>query len=107
AAGSRLPTVINDCFEFGGASVLTHSLNRLLPLKGDGGQELLHNIVVRPLFSTNAKSCLLQINDVTVAVTRERVLRERQNARYRAIVDTAPDAIITTSDDGAIQWLNG
>ena len=50
--------------------------------------------------------CLLQINDVTIAVTRERVLRERQNARYHAIVDTAPDAIITIDTDLSIQWLN-
>ena len=28
--------------------------------------------------------------------SRERVLRERQNARYHAIVNSAPDAIITT-----------
>ena len=41
--------------------------------------------------------CLLQISDVTVSVTRERVLRDRQNARYHAIVDSAPDAIITTA----------
>ena len=40
-------------------------------------------------------------------MTRERVLRERQNARYHAIVDSAPDAIITTSLDRTIQWVNG
>jgi PAS domain S-box-containing protein len=106
ARETRLPSVIDDSFEFGSVSVLTHSLNRLLPLQGDGGLELLHNIIVRPLASPRSKYCLLQINDVTVAVTRERVLRERANARYHAIVDTAPDAIITTGDDGAIQWLN-
>ena len=68
---------------------------------------MLHNIVVRPLASGRATHCLLQINDVTVSVTRERVLRERQNARYHAIVDSAPDAIITTGLDRVIQWLNG
>jgi PAS domain S-box-containing protein len=107
ARTTRLPSVIDDSFEFGSSSVLTHSLNTLLPLRNDIGQELLHNIVVRPISSHHTKYCLLQINDVTVAVTRERVLRERQNARYRAIVDTAPDAIITTNEDGTIQWLNG
>jgi PAS domain S-box-containing protein len=49
----------------------------------------------------------LQITDVTVAVTRERVLRERQNARYHAIVDSAPDAIITIDGNRVIQWVNG
>jgi PAS domain S-box-containing protein len=34
-------------------------------------------------------------------------LRERQNARYHAIVDSAPDAIITIDDNRNIQWVNG
>jgi PAS domain S-box-containing protein len=99
--------VIHDSFEAGSSSILTHSLNRLLPLRGEAGEELLHNIVVRPVSSGRSQHCLLQINDVTISVTRERVLRERQNARYHAIVDTAPDAIITISLDRTIQWLNG
>ena len=94
-------------FELGSSSILTHSLNTLLPLRGEDGEELLHNIVVRPISSRRFDHCLLQINDVTVAVTRERVLRDRQNARYHAIVDTAPDAIITTGLDRTIQWVNG
>ena len=104
---TRLPAVIDDSFQFGSSSILTHSLNALLPLLGEGGQELLHNIVVRPISSGRSNHCLLQISDVTVSVTRERVLRDRQNARYHAIVDSAPDAIITTSLDRTIQWLNG
>ncbi len=101
---TRLPTTIDDALEVGSSSVLTHSLNILLPLHGDDGRELLHNIVVRPVAS---RHCLLQINDVTVAVNRERVLRERQNARYHAIVDSASDAMITTTLDRTIQWVNG
>ena len=101
---TRLPTTISDAIEVGSSSVLTHSLNTLLPLHGDDGRELLHNIVVRPVSSDH---CLLQINDVTVAVNRERVLRERQNARYHAIVDSASDAMITTTLDRTIQWVNG
>jgi PAS domain S-box-containing protein len=104
---SRLPAVIEESTESGSSSILTHSLNTLLPLRGEDGRELLHNIVVRPISSGRSKQCLLQINDVTVSVTRERVLRERQNARYHAIVDSAPDAIITTSLDRSIQWVNG
>src|ERR1700722_14661688 len=103
----RLPSGIADSFQVGSSSILTHSLNRLLPLRGEGGQELLHNIVVRPISSGRANRCLLQINDVTVSVTRERVLRERQNARYHAIVDSAPDAIVTIDDNRNIQWVNG
>jgi PAS domain S-box-containing protein len=104
---TRLPAAIEDSFQAGSSSILTHSLNRLLPLRGEHGQELFHNIIVRPIAEDLLPHCLLQINDVTVAVTRERVLRERQNARYHAIVDSAPDAIITTDLDGTIQWLNG
>jgi PAS domain S-box-containing protein len=90
----RLPDVIDDAFQVGSSSILTHALNALLPLQGEGGERLLHNIVVRPVVSVSAKYCLLQITDVTTAVSRERLLRERQNARYYAIVDSAPDAII-------------
>ena len=104
---TRLTRVIDDALEAGSSSVLTHSLNTLLPLRGEDGQELLHNIVVRPIYSNRTRHCLLQINDVTVAVTRERVLRDRQNARYHAIVDSVPDAIITTSLDRTVQWVNG
>ena len=100
---TRLPAAIDDSFQVGSSSILNHSLNTLLPLRGEGGQELLHNIIVRP---ASSGQCLLQINDVTVSVTRERVLRERQSARYHAIVDSAPDAIVTTGLDGKIQWVN-
>jgi PAS domain S-box-containing protein len=104
---TRLPQVIDDSFQAGSSSILTHTLNELLPLKGEGGEPLLHSIVVRPVSSAQAQYCLLQITDVTVAVTRERVLRERQNARYHAIVDSAPDAIITVDDNCNIQLVNG
>jgi PAS domain S-box-containing protein len=106
-SSSRLPIAIEESFQFGSSSILTHSLNSLLPLRDDAGGDILHNIIVRPVWSGRAEQCLLQINDVTISVTRERVLRERQNARYHAIVDTAPDAIVTISPDGTIQWLNG
>ena len=104
---TRLPDVIEDSFRAGSSSILTHTLNALLPLQGESGEPLLHNVVVRPVSSVHANYCLLQITDVTVAVTRERVLRERQNARYHAIVDSAPDAIITIDDNRSIQWVNG
>ena len=63
--------------------------------------------MVRPLANSGLPHCLLQISDVTVAVARERLLRDRQNARYHAIVDSAPDAIITSSLDRTIHWING
>src|SRR6478736_9771402 len=104
---TRLPGIIEDAFQVGSSSILTHTLNALLPLQGESGEPILHNIVVRPVSAEHANYCLLQITDVTVAVTRERVLRERQNARYHAIVDSAPDAIVTIDDKRNIQWVNG
>ena len=104
---TRLPAAIEDALQVGSSSILTHSLNRILPIRGEDEQQLLHNIVVRPLAISEAPCCLLQITDVTVAVARERVLRDRQNARYHAIVNSAPDAIITTGLDRTIHWING
>jgi PAS domain S-box-containing protein len=104
---TRLPRVITDSFEVGSSSILSHTLNELLPLQGEGGAPLLHSMVVRPVSSLHSHYCLLQVSDVTVAVTRERVLRERQNARYHAIVDSAPDAIITVDGNCVIQLVNG
>ena len=106
-AQTRLPSVIDDALQIGSSSILTHTLNSLLPLRGEDHQPLLHNIVVRPAWTQIARRCLLQVNDVTVSVARERVLRERQNARYHAIVDSAHDAIITIGLDRTIQWVNG
>jgi PAS domain S-box-containing protein len=104
---TRLPDVVEDAFQAGSSSILTHTLNTLLPLQDESGEKLLHNVVVRPVFSASARYCLLQITDVTVSVNRERLLRERQNARYYAIVDSAPDAIITIDDSRKIRWVNG
>ena len=106
-AKTRLPAVIDDALQIGSSSILTHSLNSLLPLRGEDGLPLLHNVVVRPVWTDGVQHCLLQVNDVTVSVARERVLRERQNARYHAIVDSAHDAIITIGLDRTIQWVNG
>lgn len=104
---TRLPLAIEELFQTGSSSILSQSLNKLLPLRDETGNEVLHNVIVRPLAAGLAQQCLLQVTDVTIAVTRERVLRERQNARYRAIVDTAPDAIVTVDLDLTIQWING
>ena len=103
---TRLPAAINDSLQAGSSSILTHTLNKLLPLHSDDGNDLIHNIIVRPISSGPSIGCLLQISDVTVSVSRERILRDRQNARYHAIVDSARDAIITTGRDRTIQWVN-
>src|SRR6188472_793894 len=64
---SRLASAIEQSFDSGSSSILTHSLNNLLMLHGQGGEELVHDIVVRPVFSDRTQHCLLQIIDVTVS----------------------------------------
>ena len=56
---TRIPAAIAEAFEFGSSSVLTHSLNKLLPLKADDGTPILHNVVVRPVLTSAEKLCLL------------------------------------------------
>ena len=102
-----LKSAIGDALDAGSSRLLTHSLHPLLlPLRTRSGGQLIHNVSVRPLGARPHLRCLVQIVDVTVAVQREQVLRERQNARYDAVVNSAPDAILTFDAQGVIQLAN-
>jgi PAS domain S-box-containing protein len=91
----------------GSSRLLTHSLHPpLLPLKTRAGLALIHDVTVRAVGNSAAAHCLIQIIDVTVAAQREQVLRERQNARYYAVVDSAPDVILTIDENDIIQFAN-
>jgi PAS domain S-box-containing protein len=105
-ARSRLATAVTEALQIGTPSILTHSLHHcIFPLKTRSGRTLVHDVLVR---STDGEppACLIQVNDVTVATERDRVLRQRQNARYDAVVEGAPDAILTLDTDGVIQFAN-
>jgi PAS domain S-box-containing protein len=103
----RLTTAISQAIELGASSLLTQSLHsRIFPLRTRAGKALLHNVAIRAIGSRPHLGCLLQLVDVTVAAGRERVLRERQNARYDAVVGGAPDAILTLDSAGVIQLAN-
>src|SRR6185369_3564574 len=103
----RLETAISQALELGASSLVTHTLHpAMLPLRTPAGRQLVHNITVRPIGKRPALRCLLQILDVTVVAGRERILRERQNARYDAVVGSAPDTILTLDADGTIQFVN-
>ncbi len=103
---SRLSRAIGETLSAGSSSILTHVLHgAVFPLKTRAGRDLIHNVAVSPLPGSPA-SCLVQVSDVTVAVERDKVLRQRQNARYDAVVDGAPDAILTLDTKGVIQMAN-
>ncbi len=102
----RLSDAVKDALASGVSSVLTHSLHpALFPLRASDGRPMVHNVAVRQI-GRQPPICMVQVTDVTVATERDRVLRERQNARYDAVVESAPDPILTLNTDGVIQMAN-
>lgn len=102
-----LSAAIRTALTSGVSSVLTHSLHpSLFPLKTRAGRTLVHDVVVGTVGQPPSTYGLVQINDVTVAAGRDRILRERQNARYDAVVHSAPDVILTLDENGIIQLAN-
>jgi signal transduction histidine kinase/ActR/RegA family two-component response regulator len=107
-AGGRLRSAVADALGAGASALLSYNLNRaILPLRARDGSPLLHAASVKPLAAGGERFCLIQITDVTRTVDRERLLRERRDARFRALVDAASDAILTTDPQGRILWVNG
>ena len=103
----RLRSAIASAFESGVSSLLTHSLHpSLFPLKTRAGRKLVHDVMIGTVGEKTGTRCLIQVVDVTVSTERERILRERQNARYDAVVTSAPDAIVTLDEAGTIQLAN-
>ena len=103
----RLTSAIEDAVMLGASSLLTYSLHLgLLPLYTRSGRAMAHNIALRPVGDKPYAHCAIQIADVTLVTERERALRERQNARYDAVVNSAPDAIMTFDAEGRVQLAN-
>jgi PAS domain S-box-containing protein len=104
---TRLEAAVSEALSLNSSALLTHTLHReLLPLRTRARLEMIHNISVRPLGQMPELSCVVQIVDVTASAHREQILRERQNARYDAVVESAPDAILTLDALGVIQFAN-
>ena len=98
---------MTQALELGASSVITHALHPpIFPLRTRTGKKLIHDISVRSVGERPNLGCLLQIVDVTAVAGRERILRDRQNARYDAVVGSAPDAILTLDTEGTIQFVN-
>ena len=107
AALSRLLTAISTALTSGASTVITHALNpALLPLQTRSRQALLHDIAVSPIAHASPVGCAIVITDVTAATRRVRYLRDQQDARYDAVVASAPDIIITVDEDGLVQFAN-
>ena len=90
---SRLKLAIDDALKHGLASLLSQSLHKApLPLFDNPAnpvERLQQAIQVTPLAcKNNARFCLIQINDVSIAVKKERLLREQaESLRSLAYVD--------------------
>jgi PAS domain S-box-containing protein len=107
ARATRLISAIDTALGLGASSLLSHALHpQLLPLTTRAGRPLLHSVAVRPAGERPYFGCLIQVADVTLAVNREAVLKRRQNARYEAVVNGTPDAVLTFDADGVIQLAN-
>jgi PAS domain S-box-containing protein len=103
----RLPSAISASLTSSASTLITNALNpHLLPLHNRSNQPLLHDITVAPVGSETVSGCMISVIDVTMATNRERYLRQQQNARYDAVVESAPDVIITLDQDGRIQFAN-
>ncbi len=103
----RLSAAISAALTANAATILTHALNPdLLPLRTRSRQPLLHDITVSPVGDAAPEGCVIVITDVTAATRRVRYLRDQQDARYDAVVASAPDVIITVDEEGLIQFAN-
>ncbi len=98
---------IESALDAGASTLLTNALHpELLQLHTRAGRPLLHDVVVSPVGDTQPRTCVIQIFDVTDVTRRERFLRDRQNARYYALVESAPDAILNVDSEGIIRLAN-
>jgi PAS domain S-box-containing protein len=102
-----LDAAVVSAIDTGAPTILTNALHpALLPLSTRAGRDLLHDITVSAIHGAPKGLCLVHIADVTLATRRERYLRDRQNARYNAVVASAPDVILTLDGDGIIRLAN-
>ena len=102
-----LERAIESALTGGASTLLTNALHpSLLPLRTLTGRPLLHDVIVAPLADPRCDGCLVQVSDVTEPTRRERFLRDRQNARYYALVDSAPDVILNVDAEGVIRLAN-
>jgi PAS domain S-box-containing protein len=107
AATGIVDRAIESALGSGASTLLTNALHpELLPLHTRAGRPLLHDVVVSPVDDQAGRRCVVQVIDVTDATRRERFLRDRQNARYYALIESAPDVILNVDSEGIIRLAN-
>jgi PAS domain S-box-containing protein len=107
ASVAGIERAIESALTGGASTLLTNAMHpELLPLRTLTGKPLLHDIIISPLADPRLNGCLVQVIDVTEATRRERFLRDRQNARYYALVESAPDVILNVDGEGVIRLAN-
>lgn len=103
----RLLAAVATALNSGASTIITHALNpAVLPLRTRARQALLHDIAVSSVGETGPEGCAIVITDVTAAARRVRYLRDQHDARYDAVVASAPDIIITVDEEGLVQFAN-
>ena len=138
--GGRLQQSIVSAVSSGMTSIISHSLNKKpFPFKDSNGQKVHQSIIIkplelyasgryclvqkqdtiRPIELDNSQYCLIQINDVTLAVSREKQLLDQtlqtkklaailaqETERAQVTLDSIADAVITTDQFGNIVTMN-
>jgi diguanylate cyclase (GGDEF)-like protein/PAS domain S-box-containing protein len=116
----RLSKAIGAVLQRGMASLISHSLNKkTLPLFDCLQNFIEQQVVVKPVIYNATRYCMVQINDVTAMVSRERVLREqarnmrdlaakvaREKEQAQVTLDSIADAVITTDSQGRVMSMN-
>lgn len=113
----RLKQAITDAINRGMSSVLSQKFTpHIFPLytsqKSKKDHQLMNQMItVKPL-KIEQNYCLIQIFDVSSAITRDLLLRQQatesrsQAAHTKAILSSIVDAVITTDSSGRINYMN-
>ncbi len=116
-AGSRLQAVVKTALEQGMPGVLSQKFHpHILPLyktPDDRAADIRISqmIKVKPLI-LDSRFCLVQVFDVTSAVSRDQMLREQtiqhreRELRARAMLSSIADAVIATDKAGRVEFIN-
>jgi len=117
----RIERAVTTALQQNMTSVVSHTLNRKpFPFFNPTGEFLQQHIIVKPVNVTGlSRFCLIQINDITAAVSREKLLiaqtekirsisdkLSQQIERAQVTLDSIADAVITTDEKGLILSMN-